>query len=301
MKSRCILSVFAASALLAGNVHAQAKPKALPDTVMVEEDGGIVLKTLPEKLTVKDDRPNLVRMGEWVAAYFALPVKTGEVGRLAAQVGAAFENDDWNKSGYEFAYKLFKKEAKVFGFRIEEIYTLNASSYSKLIKDYNRLAKREGQAEIEIRPNSQSWSGGLRCELEAADVEILIKSMSSNRFKGKLPVLVQREIEQGRPVPWARIYYFEYDEDEEEAMAVEGGPAKEGEAVKEGKPAKAVVVPEESYGAVVYIIIGLNLKTRELYYVDPARKPNQRQTMSFDRAAATTWAIYKLTPPATRK
>lgn len=33
-------------------------------------------------------------MGEWTAAYLALPIKTDEVGRLAAQLGVAFENDD---------------------------------------------------------------------------------------------------------------------------------------------------------------------------------------------------------------
>jgi len=241
---------------LAGSAWAQKESA----NVTRDEDGAIRLTSIPDALSAKDMDPQLARLGEWLAKYYGKEVPEARLNAL----GLAIDNTFTTVRGYEKAYDIFKGESKLFGIMINDIYSLNSSRYDKIVRSYNRQAKSEGLPPAQLDGSTTWWTGGIRMELRSANMQTLINSMDKGTLRNKIPVYVKRELESGNPLAWARIF--------------------------------GIGTTTGYYGVRACVIVGFDPVKEELQYIDLGGKIGERLTVSYDEAAATTWAIYRISP-----
>jgi hypothetical protein len=259
----CVLfSVLILNILTFSSAFAQKPAAKQPENLVVEEDGTKYLKGLPETLAVKAQPPHLTRMGEWMMKFYGRSPDEAVIEETNSFIASSFTT----VKGYEKAYNIFKDESKNFEIIIDDIYTLNESRYNNIVKDYNKQAKKERMPPVTLENDGTTWwSGGIRVELRGADSKILIEAMKTSNIRSKISLYVKREIDAGKPLAWAKIH----------------GIGNKGKGY---------------YGVRLCVIIGYNEKKEELYYVNLDDNITERQTASYDEAAAITWAFYKVTP-----
>lgn len=156
-----------------------------------------------------------------------------------------------------------KKLTARLGVKIKSPYEWNYRDFMELIKDYNRAAKRAKAPEIEIGYSSTMESIYRRIQ---PDVYKTVRVKDSSGF-GKFQREVQRSIDEGIPVLWG----------------VRLGLVKEKE------------IPQ-AFGGHMRLIIGYNLKTREIIYSDSWGMGHEEKRMAMDDAWTITDTLARIEP-----
>jgi hypothetical protein len=262
INSRVLFSVLILNILALPSVFAQKPAAKQPENLVVEEDGTKYLKGLPEALAANAQSPYLTRMGEWMMKFYGKSPDETILKETDSFIASSFTT----VRGYEKAYNIFKDESRKFGIILDDIYSLNESRYNNIVKDYNKQAKKERMPPVKLEGDGTTWwSGGIRVELRKADSKLLIEAMKTSNIRSKISLYVKREIDAGKPLAWAKIY----------------GIGNKGKGY---------------YGVRLCVITGYNEEKEELYYVNLDDNITERQTTSYDEAAAITWAFYKVAP-----
>jgi hypothetical protein len=190
----------------------------------------------------------VVASTERVLRYYGNPVDANELAQIA--------NSDAKKgTDFEAMFNALKKVSGRLGIRVKVLEEQSVRSVLEMIKDYNRIAKRE-QARQLPQPGPLIDVGALYASV---DFSVLRTVRTRNPADtGRFQRTVQSQIEQGYPLLWC--------------VQLGLNPEPRG---------------SQNAGGHMRLIIGYNLKTREILYSDSWGAGHELKRMGLDDA----WAI----------
>jgi hypothetical protein len=199
---------------------------------------------------------------ERVMDYYGTDVDQHEIAqRIMMQTGGG--------ATFEGIVKGLRAIAHTLGVQVKMLIEQDARSFTEMIEDYNKLAKKRGLPLIDLRqPRGDAAYGG-KSIWEMFDKDLFLES----RLKNKLDVekffkMCEQKIEIGVPL-------FQ--------CCVIG------------------ILPEEAKlgqdpGGHLRLIVGYNAKTKELLYTDSWGVGHERKRMSLDYTFAITTGLFTLEP-----
>lgn len=199
----------------------------------------------------------VVASTERVLRYYGNPVDANELAQIA--------NSDAKKgTDFEAMFNALKRLSGRLGIRVKVIEEQNVRSVLELIKDYNRVAKRE-QARQLPQPGPLIDVGALYANLEFGVLKTVRTRNPADT--GRFQRTVQSQTEQGYPLLWC----------------VQLGLSPEPRGGQSG-------------GGHMRLIIGYNLKTREILYSDSWGAGHELKRMALDDAWAITTGLATVEP-----
>ena len=250
-----------AGGILAGAAKSKrADRSSLRDRVLKRDEGDVIITTLP-MVDQGDKGYCAVASAERVLRYYGIEVDQHELAQIAGSSAAGGTSSEKMKEALEgVGGKL--------GVRIKTHYEAfdDYREYERLIKRYNRVAKKNPDAEIfELRDGWFWYYETLYRKGDPASLKTAIADGSKyERFKKD----VYEHIDAGVPPLWSLFLGVFPEED----------------------------IPQPS-GGHMRSIIGYNKKTDELIYSDSWGAGHEEKRMPFDEAFTMTLGLRTLEPP----
>lgn len=233
---------------------------------------------------------------ERVLRYYGADVDMHDLANLAETYGGT--DPDKMKSA------VFKVSQKL-SMRTRESFFLKNKQFEVLLKDYNRIAKREKKGEIDLK-GRVSWGD--------IDPSVLKLSRTASPDYNKFKQEVVQNINKGIPIMWAlQLGLFwedkieesweanryattkdgnEEDKDDKEAKEDAEERAKEMEELRKKNPRP----PSYMGGGHMRLIVGYDAEKQLIFYTDSWGPGHELKSMPIDEAWTTTLAMFVIEP-----
>lgn len=247
--------------MLAGNT-AKNKPvgkASLASNISKEENGDVVIKTVP----MVDQGPKgycVVATAERVFRYLGLDVDQHEMAAVA----------DSSASGGTSPTKMVEALKKLTGrlkVHIRELQGWDYGDFQRMVNDYNRQAKKAKKPEINLAGMRVIDIGDIYASFDADALKQSKAEVGKGNYN-KFQRMIVDTIARGVPVMWSCELGI-YPEDERNS---------------------------QSKGGHMRLIIGYNLKTKEVIFSDSWGEGHALKRMPMDNACAMTTGLYYLEP-----
>jgi len=224
-----------------------------------EANGDVVIKSVP----MVDQGPKgycVVATTERVFRYLGMDVDQHEMAAVANASAGGGTNPD----------KMVESLKKLTGrlkVHIRELEGWNLNEFTRMISDYNRVAKHNDKPEVKIAGMHVIDVGAIYASFDPATLKQSRTGAGKVAFT-KFQRLVQETVNRGVPVMWS----------------VELGIYPEDELQIQGK------------GGHMRLIIGYNTTTHEILFSDSWGERHALKRMPMDNACAMTTGMYDLEP-----
>lgn len=232
---------------------------SLAANIIRDANGDVVIKSVP----MVDQGPKgycVVATAERVFRYFGLNVDQHEMAAVA----------DASSTGGTSPAKMVESLKKLTGrlkVRVRELENWDVNEFTRMISDYNRVAKRNNKSEVNLAGMQVIDIGEIYSNFDPASLKQCRTGAGKGAFT-KFQRMVQETINRGVPVMWS----------------VQLGIFPEAERQSQSK------------GGHMRLIIGYNTKTTEILFSDSWGERHALKRMPMDNACAMTTGMYYLEP-----
>ncbi len=247
-----------AGSVLAGAAASQRVSRGdLKDNVVKRDNGDVLITTVP---MVDQGQKGYcaVASAERVLRYFGLEVDQHEMAQIAESTASRGTNS-------EFMVEALEKAAGRLSVRVQTEYDLDDRDFDRILRSYNRIAKKTGDTEeIIIR---RGYILNPVYLLHEGHAETLRSARADGSQYDKFKRDIAERIDVGVPLLWS-LYLGIFPEED---------------------------IPQPS-GGHMRLIIGYNEDTDELIYSDSWGAGHEEKRMKFDEAYTMTLGLRVLIP-----
>lgn len=253
------VSIGAGGSPAAAPAAAVVAKSSLVENVKHQENGDVVILNVP----MVDQGPKgycAVATAERVFRYYGIPVDQHEMAQAA-------DTSDGGGTSPDKMFEALNKLENRFRVRVRAVEDWDYQKFVRFMDDYNREAKRDGKAEVDVRNYQYASLTDIYARMDGATLQKAKVEKDKSGY-GKFQRNVQGLIDRGIPVMWS----------------VTVGMLPE--------PA----IPQGGIGGHMRLIIGYNSKTEEILFSDSWGAEHALKRMPTAQAFAIMNAMYYMEP-----
>jgi hypothetical protein len=253
------VSIGAGGSPAAAPAAAVVAKSSLVENVKHQENGDVVILNVP----MVDQGPKgycAVATAERVFRYYGIPVDQHEMAQAA-------DTSDGGGTSPDKMFEALNKLENRFRVRVRAVEDWDYQKFVRFMDDYNREAKRDGKAEVDVRNYQYASLTDIYARMDGATLQKAKVEKDKSGY-GKFQRNVQGLIDRGIPVMWS----------------VTVGMLPE--------PA----IPQGGIGGHMRLIIGYNSKTEEILFSDSWGAEHALKRMPTAQAFAIMNGMYYMEP-----